>query len=264
MSNLALRRLTKQQVDSYRINGHITVENVLSTQEVEVLADHTDRIAEGQVKNIPETSTQLEKVYRDGDLEVTNQLLSVRKLFNIAVYDNVMWGHVTNTAIVDIVADLLSTDDIKLYGDQLFMKPPELGAEQPWHQDSESWRDIFPMDLVSAWTAIDHATTENGCLNFAPGTQRCGMLRGQQREAFVRDLGNEEWPIVAAPLRPGSISFHHSLVLHQSNANTSGQRRRGYAVHYMRAKSYRDDSITDAPKMPAFKQVRGQSFPTRV
>ena len=264
MSNLALRRLTKQQVDSYRINGHITIENVLSSQEVEVLADHTDRIAEGQVKNIPETSTQLEKVYRDGDLEVTNQLLSVRKLFNIAVYDDVMWGHVTNTAIVDIVADLLSTDDIKLYGDQLFMKPPELGAEQPWHQDSGSWRDIFPMDLVSAWTAIDHATTENGCLNFAPGTQRCGMLRGQQREVFVRDLGKEEWPIVAAPLRPGSISFHHSLVLHQSNANTSGQRRRGYAVHYMRAKSYRDDSITDAPKMPAFKQVRGQSFPTRV
>ena len=67
----------------------------------------------------------------------------------------------------------------------------------------------------------------------------------------------------AAAARAG-VSFHHSLVLHQSNANTSGMRRRGYATHYMRASSYKDEAITDAPKMPPFKQVRGRSFPGRV
>ncbi len=264
MATTRLRVLSAEQVRQFRLNGFLTVENVLSAEEVAALAAHTDLIAAGKVEHIPETSIQLEKVFREGEREVADQVLSVRKLYNLAVYDEVMWGHATHPRIVDIIADLLGCDDIKMYGDQLFMKAPVTGTEQPWHQDSASWRDIFPMDLVSAWTAIDEATVENGCLNFCPGTHRWGMIRGERLSWFVEDLGSEQWPIVPAPLSPGSISFHHSLVLHQSNANLSGQRRRGYAVHYMRASSRRDESVTDAPKMLPFKQVRGRSFAGRV
>ena len=151
-----------------------------------------------------------------------------------------------------------------MYGDQLFMKAPDTGSAQAWHQDSASWRDIFPMDLVTAWTAIDQSSIENGCLHFIPGTHRWGMLRGEQLANFVPDLGHSPWPIVPVELRPGSVSFHHSLTLHMSEANLSNQRRRGYAVHYMRASSWKDCSVTDAPKMPPFKQVFGRSFEGRV
>ncbi len=264
MATLRLRVLSEEQVRQFRLNGFLTVEDVLSAEEVAALAAHTDLIAAGKVEHIPETSIQLEKVFREGEREVADQVLSVRKLYNLAVYDEVMWGHATHPKIVDIIADLLGSDDIKMYGDQLFMKAPVTGTAQPWHQDSASWRDIFPMDLVSAWTAIDQATVENGCLNFCPGTHRWGMIRGERLSWFVEDLGSEQWPIVPAPLNAGSVSFHHSLVLHQSNANLSGQRRRGYAVHYMRAASRRDESVTDAPKMPPFKQIRGRSFAGRV
>ena len=272
MDKLALRRsdkprvfdLTEQQITQFKLNGFLVVEHVLSTDEVEALAAHTDLIAAGEAEHIPETSIQLEKVFRDGSKAVTNQVLSVRKLFNLAVYDEVMWRHVSNPKTVDIVADLLGTDDIKMYGDQLFMKSPEVGTAQPWHQDSASWRDIFPMDLVTAWTSIDHATEDNGCLNFIPGTHRWGMMQSNRLKHFLEVLGGDEWPIVPVPLRPGSISFHHSLTLHQSNANRLGKRRRGYAVYYMRATSWRDESVTDAPKMPPFKQVQGRSFPGRV
>ena len=51
------------------------------------------------------------------------------------------------------------------------------------------------------------------------------------------------------PLRPGSVSFHHSLILHGSSANTSGKRRRGYAVHYMRATTSRNPAVVGAPEM---------------
>ena len=257
--------LTDDQITQFKLNGFLVVEDVLSAEEVKTLATHTDLIAAGKAENIPDTSIQLETVFRDGSKTVKNQVLSVRKLYNIAVYDEVMWAHVCNPRIVNIIAALLGTDDIKMYGDQLFMKAPEgVGTAQRWHQDSASWRDIFPKDLVSAWTAIDHATTENGCLNFVPGTHRWGMMRGEQLVPFLEDLGSDEWPIVPVPLRPGSISFHHSLTLHQSGANNSNMRRRGYAVHYMRAASRKDESVTDAPKMPPFKQVRGRSWPGRV
>ena len=261
MYNRTLRYLTEQQVNQFKLNGFLVVEDVLSADEVEALAAHTDLIAAGKVPHIPETSIQLEQVYRDGGQPVADQVLAARKLFNLAVYDQEMWHHASNPKIVDIITDLLGTDDIKLYGDQLFMKAPATGTEQPWHQDSASWRDIFPMDLVTAWTAIDQAMVENGCLNFVPGTHSWGMMRREQLAWFLGDLGTGQWPIVPAPLRSGSISFHHSLVLHQSNKNLSSKRRRGYAVHYMRATSHKDESVTDAPKMPPFKQVRGRSFP---
>ncbi len=258
------KSLTQEQIKQFRLNGYLVVENVLSASEVGTLGDHCDLIASGRLDHIPDTSIQLEPVFRVGKQTVQDRVLAVRKLYNLAVYDDTMWAHVSNPRVVDIIADLLGSHDIKLYGDQLFMKSPKTGSAQPWHQDSASWRDILPMDLVTAWTAIDDATMENGCLNFALGTQRWGMLRGPRLEPFTDDLDARRWPVEPAPLPRGSISFHHSLVLHQSNANLSGLRRRGYATHYMRANSFKDETVTDAPKMPPFKQVRGKSFQGRV
>ena len=267
------RALTQDQIEQFRSNGFLIVENVLSASEIDSLDQRCDFIASDGAEHIPDTSIQLEAVFREGKRPVEDRVLAVRKLYNLAVYDETMWAHVTNPKIVDIIADLLGTDDIKLYGDQLFMKSPKTGSALAWHQDSASWRDILPMDLVTAWTAIDGATVENGCLNFAPGTHRWGMLRGawaipttdhQRVKPFIDDLEARRWPVEAAPLSRGCISFHHSLVFHQSNENLSGKRRRGYATHYMRATSIKDETITDAPKMPPFKQVRGRSFEGRV
>ena len=258
------RTLSQQQIDRFRLNGHLTVEDVLTPDEIGRLSERCDLIAAGKADHIPDTSIQLEKVFREGERDVEDQVLAVRKLYNVAVYDEVVWSFVTHQKIADIAADLLATDDIKLYGDQLFMKAPVTGTAQGWHQDSASWRDIFPMDLVTAWTAIDDATPENGCLNFAPGTHRWGMIGGDRAKPFIADIESGGWPIVPAPVKRGSISFHHSLTFHQSNANLSGARRRGYAFHYMRATSWKVEMVTDAPKMPAFKQVRGRSFEGRV
>jgi phytanoyl-CoA hydroxylase len=90
------------------------------------------------------------------------------------------------------------------------------------------------------------------------------MMRRPQIDPLLEDLDSGRWPSVPVPLKAGSISFHHSLTLHRSGANTSSKRRRGYAVHYMRATSVKDEAVTDAPKMPPFKQVRGDTFPGRV
>jgi phytanoyl-CoA hydroxylase len=241
---MPLHTLSQGQLTSFRVDGFLTVENVLTDDEVDSLAARSDLIASGQAEHIPQQCIQQEQVFRKGEREVADQVLSVRKLHMLAVHDEVMWQHATNPRMVDIIADLLGTDDIKLYNDQLFMKAPETGTAQGWHQDSGSWRDIFPMDLVSAWTAIDDATLENGCLNFAAGTHRWGMLSTFARQALVDELDNGEWPVKPVPLKRGSVSFHHSLTLHHS-----------------RATSVKDEAVTDAPKVPPFKQVRGRSFP---
>ena len=256
--------LSVAQVAEFQQNGFLVVEDVLSADEVAILAERADLIAAGEADHVPDSSVQVEPVFRSGEKVVEDRVLSMRKLYKLAVYDPLMWEHVINPKIVDIIAALLGTDDLKMYSDQLFMKAPQTGSAQLWHQDSASWRDILPMDLVTAWTAIDHASEANGCLRFATGTHRWGMLRGTQLAPLLDDLNSGQWPSVSVPLRPGSISFHHSLTLHCSGANHSTTRRRGYAVHYMRARSFKDESATEVPKLPPFKQVRGASFPGRV
>ena len=133
--------LSAVQIAEFKQNGFIAVEDVLSTEEVAALAARADLIAAGEAEHVPETSVQLEPVFRKGERAVEDRVLSVRKLYNLAVYDPVMWAHVVNPKVVDIIAELLGTDDIKMYGDQLFMKAPEVGTAQGWHQDSASWRD---------------------------------------------------------------------------------------------------------------------------
>lgn len=73
----------------------------------------------------------------------------------------------------------------------------------------------------------------------------------------------ERWPSVPVELKPGSVSFHHSMTMHRSGANTSGKRRRGYAIHYMRATSVPDGDIKRGAKgtmASGYRSVRGRSF----
>ena len=64
MSMQQLRTLTEEQVAQFKLNGFLAVENVLSTEEVETLAAHSDLIAAGKAKNIPDTSIQIEPAIR--------------------------------------------------------------------------------------------------------------------------------------------------------------------------------------------------------
>ena len=79
-------------------------------------------------------------------------------------------------------------------------------------------------------------------------------------ERFLPLLKFKQWEIEDIELDSGSVSFHHSLLIHGSGKNLSTKRRRGYAAHYMRSLSWKDERVTNAPVMPKFCQVRGQSY----
>ena len=96
--------LSAVQISEFKQNGFLVVEDVLSREEVATIAARADLIAAGEAEHVPETSIQLEPIFRNGERAVANQVLSVRKLFNLAVYDPVMWEHVVHPRIVAIIA----------------------------------------------------------------------------------------------------------------------------------------------------------------
>ena len=181
-------------------------------------------------------------------------------MYQLARHDEVLREHAVSDRLVDVIADLLASDDLKLYNDQLFMKPAYHGGEQDWHQDSQAWLNMFPMDMLTAWTAIDEATVANGCLWMAVGSHRWGMIPDAARER-VESLLDGDWPTVPIELRSGSVSFHHSLTYHRSGANRSPHRRRGYATHYMRARTWYLPELRERPDLLPFLSIRGREFP---
>jgi len=256
------RVLSRQQVDFFHQNGYVAVESLLSPAEIQALAERSDLIGSGQAAHIPRERIQIEKQFRDNPGAVTDMLAAVRKLAHLANYDDVLRRHSLNAKILDVIADLLGTDDIALYGDQLFMKPAYHGSAKEWHQDSESFRNIFPMDLVSAWAAIDDATIANGCLWMVPGSQRWGVVPRHLIPTFEAQFGpTGAYPAQPVELKSGSVSFHHSLTFHASGPNSTPHRRRGYATHYMRSTSVMDPLQGNVHNLPPFIQVRGRAYP---
>ena len=152
---------------------------------------------------------------------------------HLAFQDEVFLRHASNAKILDVVESLIGPD-IKLYQDQLFMKPRRVGSRQPYHQDKPLGFFIEPPDMVTCWCAIDDATIANGCLWMLPGTHRLGVAdQAKWKDFEERSLAGELPQERPVELRSGSCSFHHGLILHASRANLTGERRRGYATHYV-------------------------------
>ena len=271
MAVTSLRILAQSQVDQFMRDGFVVVENLLTTDEIAVLADRADLIASGKAEHVVTGIVQLEKPFQDGNDDIEDQVMSTRKLAHIVPEDEVLRAHSRNTKIVDVIADLFDSDDITLYGDQLFMKPPHHGSAKEWHQDSASFKNIFPMNIISAWVAIDDATIENGCLWMVPGSHRWAIIPPSSRPTIEAQFGHE-YATVPVPLQSGSVSFHHSLTFHASGPNETDTRRRGYATHYMPSTAIVDRTIESSVSQklaseanePWFTHVRGDRFPDTV
>ena len=171
--------------------------------------------------------------------------------------DEVFRAHALHPRILDGVEALLGPD-LKLYQDQLFLKPPQIGSRQPYHQDQPLGFHVDPADrMVTCWAALDEATIANGCLWMLPGSHRQGWIeRERWQELEARALAGwlpEERPV---ELRAGDCSFHHGHILHSSRPNLTDRQRCGYATHYVSAHCrFTGDGPSDAIL------ARGRSFP---
>lgn len=250
-------QLSEEQVKQFWEDGYLIVENLLNEEEVATLRERAEWVANGTAPHIPKERLQVEPGVVAGEAQAGTYADSLRKMSHLAFYDEVFGTHARNPKILDIIEALLGPD-IKLYQDQLFMKPPKIGSRQRYHQDMPLGFHIDPPDMVTCWAALDDATIENGCLWMLPGTHKFGIIEQSKWEEYERmSLEGrlpEERPAV---MKTGSCSFHHGLILHCSQPNLTEKRRRGYATHYVSAKC----RYTGPPEKNDALLVRGQSLP---
>ena len=250
--------LTAAQVEEFRQNGFLIIQNMLAPDELEAMRQRADEIARGELPEGSRITRQVEPAIQRGEEMADTYEDSLRKMVKLAVEDEVFQAHALRPSIVECMQALLGPD-LTLYQDQLFMKAPRVGSRQPYHQDQPAGFYIDPPELmVTCWTALDESTEENGCLRYLTGSHKLGALSREERAAYEARAADGPLPgEVPLVLPPGGCGLHHGWLLHASDVNRSDKRRRGYATHYVSSKV----RYTGPEPKPEFLRVSGRSYP---
>jgi len=227
-------------VEATRAAGYVLLDGVVSAQECARLADRLSEYAAGARPMPDGMRLQREPAVERGERAAAAGA-DVRKVSGL-VHDPLFRSVITSDAIVDVMRQLMGPD-LELFRADALMKPAGVGSAKGPHQDSPYW-PIEPMDLWSCWIPFDAATESNGCMVVAPASHRRGALPhehvGDDYVIPTEEVSAAE--LVAVPMRPGAGLFFHSLLVHQTSANTSPHPRRAATFSYMpAAASYTGD-----------------------
>jgi non-haem Fe2+, alpha-ketoglutarate-dependent halogenase len=146
---------------------------------------------------------------------------------------------VRHPAILDNVERVLGPD-LLVWSSSFFIKEARDPAFVSWHQDSTYWGLSEP-SVLTAWVAFTPSNHSNGCVRVIPGTHKLDQVphketsdgknlltRGQEVAVEV-----DESKAVELLLQPGEMSMHHIRLFHNSEPNTSNDRRIGFAIRYI-------------------------------
>lgn len=228
-------QLTTAQRETYRDQGCLVIEGLVTPDQVEALRADAVKICRGAyaAEALPPVPAEWT------DEQATRQYLCLHQVHRISPVQLELG--VKHAGIAAVLSQLIGPD-VKCMQSMLFLKPPRFPG-QAWHQD-EIYIPTRDRSLTGAWIALDDAAVENGCLWILPGTQRGGYLYPQRAhdnpaefdfapESYGFDASSE----VPVECPTGSVVFFNGYLLHRSAKNRSDRYRRVLVNHYMSAQS---------------------------
>lgn len=153
---------------------------------------------------------------------------------------------VTSDYIGELAADLLETDETRLWHDQMIYKPGVGHAETNagnvgWHQDYAYWQAASTSNMITVWIALQDTDLVNGGMMTILGSHKWGLIEGSdtffdQNMSELKDRYTQEgreWVEEPCILKAGQASFHHALTFHGSGPNTTLDPRLSVVAHIM-------------------------------
>jgi ectoine hydroxylase-related dioxygenase (phytanoyl-CoA dioxygenase family) len=248
--------LSTEQRAGYERDGYVVVEELVSADEVAALRERVREYTHGG-RPTDRLRIQVEPRVQRGEMSVSHPGDGVRKIDGLVEGDDLFRALGLHPKIVAILDQILGPD-LKMFRNSLLLKPPEVGSQKGWHQDSPYW-PIEPMALCSCWFPLDDATPENGCMAVLPGWHRRDPLPhvSVTDDYVIREDAIDPAAGLLVPMRAGSGLFFHSLLPHYTAPNRSDRWRRAIALSYMSAHS----RYTGQGASPVYFPVKGRTFP---
>jgi phytanoyl-CoA hydroxylase len=233
-------------VASYRKDGFVAVDGLLSGDETGALNDDAVAIARGDHGAVIGCAPAEGR----SDSAVMNDILAIHFPHKISP---VMRAAMAHPALVEIMTALIGPN-VKAMQTMMFVKRAGM-AGQAWHQD-EFFIPTRDRSLCGAWIALDDAVIDNGCLWMQPGSQADGVLwpmkpHGDPRFDASEEAYGQPYPResgVPVELKAGGVAFFNGYILHRSLKNCAPTGfRRALVIHYCSAESLLPWNIGLAP-----------------
>jgi ectoine hydroxylase-related dioxygenase (phytanoyl-CoA dioxygenase family) len=232
--------LSQDQINFYRENGFVVIENFLDSHELEIWRSAVDEaVAERDGIKIPGTNIRIgddDGVNKDSDYyaNVFDQLL------NLWQTNDRVKKLILDEGIGRMAADLAGVDGIRVWHDQALIKRPWANPTA-WHLDTPFW-SFSRREALSIWVALDDATLANGCLYFVPGSHKRTTfenpgITSNMNAIFKMYPEFAQTRPFAAEMKAGTASFHNGLCIHGAGPNMTPGFRRAMTCAFMPAGS---------------------------
>lgn len=271
------RKITDEEKAALREDGAAVIRDVVPAEWVELMQGAVDRVLADPGPASVEYTAEGKKGRYYGD-------------FFVWMRDPDFRAFMQDSPMPELAAQLMGSDEVRFFYDQLLVKEPETAEPTPLHQDLPYW-PVRGDDIVSIWVPFDHATRDSGVVHYIKGSHRWGKFYAPQAfgdqtgfaeqyakmglesiDEVVKNLDDHE--VITWDVGPGDVIVHSALTVHfaPGNASPTG-RRRGLALRYVG-----DDAVWDArpgtfvtnPKVAALlpeitlqdgDAFRGEAFP---
>jgi phytanoyl-CoA hydroxylase len=232
-------KLSDAQVQQFRTQGVLVVENVVSDAELApVIAEYEAWVenraqalhAEGKIANLHSDAPFDKRFAR-----LYEQSTEIEKSMDVMfVRGKAFFEFLHSPSFLSTVSSLLNTTEITCNPIQhIRAKVPsaEMGNNYynvPWHQDlGVTTEDADNSDIITCWLALCDATVENGCMEVLPGVFASGLLphRSGPGGATIKEEVMPNVDPLPVPVKKGGVVFMHKLTPHRSTPNfTDGVR----------------------------------------
>ena len=244
--------ITDAQVDFYRENGYVRLEDVLTMEEVEAVRAALDRAMERRQSFSRDLAGGGDKILQ---------------MLNLWEHDEVLKAYATNPRLAGIAKRLTGSATVSLFHDQALVKKPGPSAASPWHQDQPYWPSK-EAGMLSCWMALDDVTEDRGAMQFVPGSHKWGEFapiefsgEGAQLEELIPETERENWKPVVEELKAGSCTWHHGLTAHFTRPNTTPHTRRALVTIYIpEGVTYAADEKMDHPLSNTITSKKGEAL----
>lgn len=148
-----------------------------------------------------------------------------------------------DSPLVPLMAEILRTEQLWLFYDQIFIKEGGRSRRTPWHQDL-TYFCASGLQFASAWITLDHVD-ETESLEFVRGSHRGPLFAGMtwdpndETTPFYSEwerlpdieADRSAFDIVSFDTHPGDVLFFHPGVLHGGGAAKGSCRRLSLRVY---------------------------------
>jgi ectoine hydroxylase-related dioxygenase (phytanoyl-CoA dioxygenase family) len=222
--------LTTEQIAFFQREGYLALTAITTPEEVDQIRQIYDHLFE--MKAGREEGNQFDLAGTDED----DKPAALPQILNPAKYAPELAKGLYRTNAQAIAAQLLGPE-AEFMGEHAIFKPPQTGAETPWHQDEAYWDPGLEYEALSIWIPLQEATLENGCMQFVPGSNRLDVVPHHNIANDPRIHGLEvdhldPSKVVACPIPAGGATIHHCRTLHYAGPNRSDIKKREVAQNF--------------------------------